>query len=262
MNLTLPISNLVNRKNYFGISGINSFEFKDIKEKLARTILCYDKDKKMLFHSNIGIIKNNFEDYFISTLPFLKFINVEIFSCTLGPVCSEYFIDDGRYICQSDILEKSDLKKLIKNRIKFIRNNFNGKIALENTNYFYLPAYEYICEPQFITEIIEENDIYFLLDIAHAIISAYNMKMNIREYLNFLPLDRCVEIHLSHIVFIDNILEDSHEIPTIQEYHIIDWLRDRIDFENIYFVIEYYNDFEKLEKEYKYLNKFLGEIKC
>jgi uncharacterized protein (UPF0276 family) len=72
-------------------------------------------------------------------------------------------------------------------------------LLLENYNYHPTNAYEYVCEPETFTSLIEQIDCEVLLDLAHAQISAFNMKWpGPREYLAALPLDRVREIHLSH----------------------------------------------------------------
>ena len=72
-------------------------------------------------------------------------------------------------------------------------------LILENFNYHPTNAYEYICEPDTFSQLIDEIGTDMLLDLAHAQISAFNMGWkNPREYLEQLPLDRVVEIHINH----------------------------------------------------------------
>ena len=56
-----------------------------------------------------------------------------------------------------------------------LRNNFDGLIKVENLNYFDTGAYERVCEPEFISIIINELNIELLLDIGHLVICVENM---------------------------------------------------------------------------------------
>lgn len=72
-------------------------------------------------------------------------------------------------------------------------------LLLENFNYHPTNAYEYICEPDTFSQLIDEIGVDVLLDLAHAQISAFNMGWkNPREYLERLPLNKVVEIHINH----------------------------------------------------------------
>jgi len=72
-------------------------------------------------------------------------------------------------------------------------------LLLENFNYHPTNAYEYICEPDTFSQLIDEIGCDMLLDLAHAQISAFNMGWkNPREYLEKLPLEKVVEIHINH----------------------------------------------------------------
>lgn len=72
-------------------------------------------------------------------------------------------------------------------------------LLLENFNYHPTNAYEYICEPDTFSKLIDEIGSDVLLDLAHAQISAFNMGWkNPREYLERLPLHKVVEIHINH----------------------------------------------------------------
>jgi uncharacterized protein (UPF0276 family) len=52
-------------------------------------------------------------------------------------------------------------------------------------------------EPEFLTEICKAGDCGFLLDIAHARCTAWYFKIDVKEYLDALPLNRLCEIHLA-----------------------------------------------------------------
>ncbi len=71
-------------------------------------------------------------------------------------------------------------------------------LLLENFNYHPTNAYEYICEPDTFSQLIDAIGCDVLLDLAHAQISAFNMGWkNSREYLEQLPLGKVCEIHIN-----------------------------------------------------------------
>jgi len=72
-------------------------------------------------------------------------------------------------------------------------------LLLENYNYHPTNAYEYVCEPETFSELVAEIGCEMLLDLAHAQISAFNMKWpSARDYLAALPLAKVREIHINH----------------------------------------------------------------
>jgi len=72
-------------------------------------------------------------------------------------------------------------------------------LLLENYNYHPTNAYEYVCEPETFSQLVDEIGCEMLLDLAHAQISAFNMKWSsVRDYLAALPLAKVREIHINH----------------------------------------------------------------
>lgn len=71
-------------------------------------------------------------------------------------------------------------------------------LLLENFNYHPTNAYEYICEPDTFNQLIDAIGCDVLLDLAHAQISAFNMRWpGAREYVAALPLAKVREIHIN-----------------------------------------------------------------
>ncbi len=82
---------------------------------------------------------------------------------------------------------------------KWLKEWVGIPLLLENFNYHPTNAYEYICEPDTFSQLIDEIGADVLLDLAHAQISAFNMGWsNPRDYLSALPLHKVIEIHLNH----------------------------------------------------------------
>lgn len=82
---------------------------------------------------------------------------------------------------------------------KHLQSWLDIPLLLENYNYHPTNAYEYVCEPDTFSILIQAIGCGVLLDLAHAQISAFNMGWkDPREYLEALPLDKVREIHTNH----------------------------------------------------------------
>jgi hypothetical protein len=71
-------------------------------------------------------------------------------------------------------------------------------VLLENiAHYEWSERPSFVSDPQWIEAALEISDAGFLLDIAHARVSAYHRHESETDYLDALPLERVVEIHAS-----------------------------------------------------------------
>jgi len=174
-------------------------------------------------------------------------------SCHLGMALKGAIIKDYHYVSDKNY-KREIIKEKIAKKVKQFRNVGIKNIALENCNYYsYLP-YQYVCEPDFIKEVIEENDIGFCFDIAHAIVSSWNMEDTLFNYMKRLPLDRITEIHLSGHGMVGEEARDLHEAPGNNQFEILDKINKTWkDLKDVYVVVEYYRCFETLCEIYKRL---------
>jgi uncharacterized protein (UPF0276 family) len=101
-------------------------------------------------------------------------------------------------------------------------------IALENIAYrFTLPGSDRT-EAEFIHAVIEEADVHLLLDLENVHANSVNHGYNPIEYLETLPLDRVVEVHLAGGVWSQGEYADSHTRPVPEEsWALLDWLAPR-----------------------------------
>jgi uncharacterized protein (UPF0276 family) len=103
-------------------------------------------------------------------------------------------------------------------------------ILLENFNFHPTGAYDYICEPSLISDLIAEIGCGMLLDLGHARISAHNMAEwggNTEAYLRALPLAKVREVHFNRPGWRDGQRVDLHQPVCADD---LEWLR---------FVLEY-----------------------
>lgn len=102
-------------------------------------------------------------------------------------------------------------------------------LLLENYNYHPTNAYEYVCEPETFSSLVEEIGCEMLLDLAHAQISAFNMKWpSVHDYLAALPLHKVREIHINH-PYDDNGKQmlDRHLPISEADLDLVSWTLER-----------------------------------
>ncbi|MDR3204166.1 MAG: DUF692 family protein [Deltaproteobacteria bacterium] len=202
---------------------VNSCQAVEIKKPPEPSWLPADKTR--LLHLDIGLAEDGFELTIAKLKPYFKEKEIALFSCDLGPSA----VMRRRTIPLSPVLKLPEIKRLFERSIKLIREIYAGPIGVENYNYFPTGLYEHICQPQIISELVEEFDIYLVVDLAHAAISAYNLNVPIDNYLEALPWSRVREIHLStpFIPLLKGPMAlDSHDSPKKREF---DWLVKALD---------------------------------
>lgn len=186
--------------------------------------------------------------------------NIKHISFDLGPSCLDVKFNPQEHDCfwpnnSSPTLGEHEILEVATERLKNIRQVFNGSIALENLDYHKGGAYEHVCEAGFICDALNKLGCYLALDIAHLLVSCFNFGIDQFTYISMLPLDLIKEIHLSHPQ--GNF--DAHSAPTDNEYKLLEFLLSKSNPDFI--VIEYYDQPEVIIKENKRLHEFLNRDK-
>jgi uncharacterized protein (UPF0276 family) len=129
-------------------------------------------------------------------------------------------------------------------------------LILENLDYCPGGAYEHICEPAFISAVLDETSAGLLLDLAHARVSASRLGLPIETYLGQLPLDRVRQLHLSGPRRRDGVLFDAHEPLLEEDYGLLEWVLRRSD--PLALTLEYNRDETALREQLARLRGLLG----
>lgn len=132
------------------------------------------------------------------------------------------------------------------------------KIGIENTNYYPTEAYKYVTDPEFICRLVYDNNINFLFDIAHAKITSYNKKISYEKYVEMLPLDRLIQVHISSFRVkktANCVAYDLHCYPENEEFEDIKHLLDNLSAG--YITIEYYKNGSNLINALKKLREII-----
>jgi uncharacterized protein (UPF0276 family) len=207
-----------------------------------------------LFHSDKGIVEKDFLESFYQWLPFLQEQNIQLLSFDLGPAAECVFTTDYYYETTEEMLRPQKIKAIVRDRLKAVRKAFCGDIAMENLNYYHSPPYQYVCEPEFIAGVIEENDAGLVLDIAHAMVASGNLGWNLKKYLSLLPLHRVREIHVSSPRQDGKVWLDAHQYPDEEQYRLLGEILTEVR-ADVYVVVEYYADLELIKQAYRTLKE-------
>lgn len=251
MIVTLPVSHLMCADDLPCVPGVRALEYRDLRQPFPLDLPC-------LFHSGLGIVQDEFMDWLAASRPALADRRLELFSLDCGPAVREPRMEDYYYVSAGAPLSRENIKALIRSRLAILRESVDAALAVENLNYFPTSAYDHVCEADFISEVVRENDIGLVLDLAHAMISSINLHVGIEEYLRALPLDRVCVIHLSAPAFCDGCWRDAHGPPGTREYAILEQLLPCLP-SDVYIAVEHYASTEALVEDYARLGKFLQE---
>jgi uncharacterized protein (UPF0276 family) len=116
------------------------------------------------------------------------------------------------------------------------------KIGVENNNYYPTQAYDIVTDNVFINTIINENGLYLLLDIAHAMVTAHNREINYDDYIESLNLNKLIQLHICQPTIPEiGIAYDSHEVPNDKMFENVLSLVSKYPTIK-YLTIEYYKD--------------------
>ena len=141
----------------------------------------------------------------------------------------------------------------------WLRKKFGNKfrIGLENNNYYPTKAYDIIADADFISQVVRENNLFFLFDLAHAQVTASNKKINYQDYLKSLPMDLMMQMHICRPKINNKMSRDTHYLPNMKMFKEVRLLSKKYK-KLKFFTIEYYKDTKKLIENIKKLKKMLN----
>ena len=179
-------------------------------------------------------------------------------------VLSRYAVNDiehGAFVGRGRAYSESELRDNACKNIEFVRSVLadNVLLLIENNNHLGTDAYDTVTDPGFLAQLVRDNSLYLLWDIAHAKISAFNSGMPVERYIDSLPLSRCVQVHLSRSGIRNGKAFDSH-MP-IEEEDLDFFIESVTRLPQLKFVtIEYYRESEKLVVQLERLRHSLGNL--
>jgi uncharacterized protein (UPF0276 family) len=124
---------------------------------------------------------------------------------------------DGIYL--HDLLPLPFTKEAIthvSSRARTVQDYIGKPFLLENTSfYMYAPGNE-MSEAQFLSEILEQADCGLLLDVNNVYVNSVNHKFDPYEFIDQIPLERVVQIHIAGHKQTPEAIIDTHGAPVIE----------------------------------------------
>lgn len=102
-------------------------------------------------------------------------------------------------------------------RIKLVQDFLERPIALENPSTYLEFKSSYIPEAEFIAAMAQESGCRLLLDVNNVYVSCFNHRLDPKAYIDALPLDRVVQIHLSGHSNMGTHIIDTHDDHVVDE---------------------------------------------
>ena len=194
------------------------------------------------------------------THPQLKLLSLHLASC-----CDQPVLVGGRFQKGGKACSRNELLATAVENIDQIRGIFGAgvELAVENNNFYPTPAYQFVCDADFISEIVQANRLRFLFDLAHAHITATNQGIAYQSYKRQLPLEMLIQVHLcKHGVSESGLAFDAHELPGAAEFQEVRQLA--LNHPLAYLTIEYYKSanglIDSLQAAHKIKNEITGSV--
>ena len=210
--IATPISHIFEQK----LKSLKIIKSSDCLEVRERNIkLSFPNE--FLFHFDVDLTlpwdqkQKEYIYYCIKQKKKLKLVTFQSTRC-----CLTVNIVNGVYHPRGELFTPDQMIKFSNENINWLKSflKSNVSIGLENNNYFPTPAYKFVTDGDFISKVLTSNNIYFLLDIAHAIITSRNRNIAYSKYLKSLPLKKIIQLHIcSPFVQKKGLAIDSHDIP-------------------------------------------------
>lgn len=95
-------------------------------------------------------------------------------------------------------------------RVRTLKQHIELPFLLENITYYMKTPGADLTEAQFISEVIEQADCGLLLDVNNVYVNSQNFNFDPFEFIDQLPLERVVQIHIAGHKRIDDVVVDTH----------------------------------------------------
>lgn len=173
-------------------------------------------------------------------------LSIATFHC--ASCCDEPVLEGGMYRVGGTVRTREELSRTAAENVAWLRHVLPAsvEVGVENNNYYPTPAYAHVTDGDFLTQLVHENDLCFLLDLAHAHITAHNKGMPYAEYVRSLPLDVVRQLHICRSdIDGHGMAVDAHHAPDAGVFAEVRGLLSVHETVR-YLTVEYYRDTEGL----------------
>ena len=99
-------------------------------------------------------------------------------------------------------------------RVGRVQDALGRRLVLENVSSYVRFAADEMTEPEFIAALLRRADCQLLLDVNNVYVSSVNHGFDAHAYINTMPADRVVQLHLAgHSTGDNGLLIDTHDAP-------------------------------------------------
>lgn len=124
--------------------------------------------------------------------------------------------------------------ELVVSKIENVQSLKRIPFLVENITYYYQLPFSTYSEAEFLTKVCEKTDCGLLLDLNNLYINSQNLCYDPITYLNSIPLDRVVEVHLAGGSFKKGMLVDTHANSIDPEvWKLLEVLSSRADIKGV-----------------------------
>jgi len=193
---------------------------------LAESTAALFPSQPLLLHTSLSDVSLSHPEALVlggmlaETVRLLGVTHAPWFSAHLGFSAAEVVFDVFNRP-RSELLTQDAMFATICSNARALARAIPVPLLLENLDYCPGGAYEHVCEPAFISAVIETSDAGLLLDLAHARVSAAALDLPIERYLAALPLHRVRQLHVSGPRLRDGVLADAHEPLLDVDYELL-----------------------------------------
>ena len=254
--IATPISHLFENESF----GTEIAQVSDCLEVRQRS-LDSQLPKQWLFHIDIDITlkwDNETREYLQNA--FNKKTELKLATFQATRCCQNEMLENGMFQVKGEVYSDLEMLEHATQNTEWLRKVLNTEveIGLENNNYYPSPAYDIVTSGDFISKVVIQNGLYLLLDIAHAMVTAHNQSISYQDYIDSLPLDRLIQLHICQpFLPAGKTGQDKHEEPNGEMMDEV--IRLIADFPQIkYLTIEFYKDKNLLIDSINKLRKSLS----
>ncbi len=114
--------------------------------------------------------------------------------------------------------------KTVVAHVKEIKNLVGRPFLLENISYYFVVPESSMSEATFLSRVVTESDCFLLLDLTNLLNNSMNNAYDPIDFLEQIPLDRVVQIHLAGSTQVRKMWIDSHSRPVPEGvFHLLEY---------------------------------------
>jgi uncharacterized protein (UPF0276 family) len=141
-------------------------------------------------------------------------------SVHLGFSATHVTFADGMHPASAPLTRAALVTAVVQN-LRALQEAVSVPVLVENLDYNPTRAYEHVCDPTFVADVVAATGVGLLLDLAHAQVSASRLGYEIQDYLAELPLERVRQLHVSGPRRAGDALVDAHESLRAEDYELL-----------------------------------------